>query len=232
MHKCNRLSPCDFPACDLVTCDLPEVPRCEDGQAAVLKNPGECQPIHECGMPLTDSLWCSSTQTWNRARIYVIFHVFLFISTPLLARSLQKRRVCSWTSRRLCRTSSTVGEKNKVLRRVWMCMQLPELYPHLPCGVHRILLYQRLRLHRHHLPARQGVWRVVFWLKCLCFHLCVFPDVLFRHLCVCPGVCGWWRGSPSGEWMGGGVSEVQMHPVAGQRYVTAHCSVHATRVWS
>ncbi|KAM3869684.1 von Willebrand factor-like, partial [Diretmus argenteus] len=34
--------------CDLVSCDLPEVPRCEDGQTVVLKNPGECQPIHEC----------------------------------------------------------------------------------------------------------------------------------------------------------------------------------------
>lgn len=35
--------------CDLVSCDLPEVPHCENGQTVVLKNPGECQPIHECG---------------------------------------------------------------------------------------------------------------------------------------------------------------------------------------
>ncbi|XP_068168133.1 von Willebrand factor [Antennarius striatus] len=34
--------------CDLVSCDLPEVPQCADGQTVVLKNPGECQPIHEC----------------------------------------------------------------------------------------------------------------------------------------------------------------------------------------
>lgn len=42
--------------CDLVNCDLPEVPRCEDGQIVVLKNPGECQPIHECGMTFRHSL--------------------------------------------------------------------------------------------------------------------------------------------------------------------------------
>lgn len=41
---------CDFLVCDMVNCDLPEVPPCEDGQTVVLKNPGECQPIHECGM--------------------------------------------------------------------------------------------------------------------------------------------------------------------------------------
>lgn len=40
---------CDFVVCDLVNCELPEVPHCEDGQTVVLKNPGECQPIHECG---------------------------------------------------------------------------------------------------------------------------------------------------------------------------------------
>lgn len=45
IHQCV----CDFVVCDLVNCDLPEVPSCEDGQTAVLKNPGECQPIHECG---------------------------------------------------------------------------------------------------------------------------------------------------------------------------------------
>lgn len=50
---------CHFPVCDLVSCYLPEVPRCEDGQTVVLKNPGECQPIHECGKSLIHSLWCS-----------------------------------------------------------------------------------------------------------------------------------------------------------------------------
>ncbi|XP_064878243.1 LOW QUALITY PROTEIN: von Willebrand factor [Oncorhynchus nerka] len=34
--------------CDLVSCQLPEVPRCEDGLTVVLTNPGECQPIHHC----------------------------------------------------------------------------------------------------------------------------------------------------------------------------------------
>lgn len=33
-----------------MNCDPPEVPYCEDGQTVVLKNPGDCQPIHECGM--------------------------------------------------------------------------------------------------------------------------------------------------------------------------------------
>lgn len=45
-----------FLVCDLVNCALPEGPRCEDGQTVVLKNPGECQPIHECGMLFKHSL--------------------------------------------------------------------------------------------------------------------------------------------------------------------------------
>uniref|UniRef100_A0A8C8MEA0 von Willebrand factor n=1 Tax=Oncorhynchus tshawytscha TaxID=74940 RepID=A0A8C8MEA0_ONCTS len=41
--------PCiDHKVCDLVSCQLPEVPRCEDGLTVVLTNPGECQPIHHC----------------------------------------------------------------------------------------------------------------------------------------------------------------------------------------
>nr|XP_023655901.1 von Willebrand factor [Paramormyrops kingsleyae] len=34
--------------CDLVTCDLPQVPHCEDGLSVVLSNPGECRPIYDC----------------------------------------------------------------------------------------------------------------------------------------------------------------------------------------
>lgn len=52
----NTISFYDLLVCDLVSCDLPEVPRCEDGQTVVLKNPGECQPIHECGMTFKHSL--------------------------------------------------------------------------------------------------------------------------------------------------------------------------------
>ncbi|MEQ2192029.1 hypothetical protein XENOCAPTIV_006072, partial [Xenoophorus captivus] len=37
--------------CNLVGCDMPDVPRCEDGETVVLKNPGECQPVHECAPP-------------------------------------------------------------------------------------------------------------------------------------------------------------------------------------
>ncbi|XP_069484436.1 von Willebrand factor [Ambystoma mexicanum] len=34
--------------CDLVSCDLPPVPTCEDGFVAVLHNPGECKPDYGC----------------------------------------------------------------------------------------------------------------------------------------------------------------------------------------
>ncbi|XP_030394674.1 von Willebrand factor isoform X3 [Gopherus evgoodei] len=34
--------------CDLVTCDLPAVPVCEDGLQPVLTNPGECRPTYSC----------------------------------------------------------------------------------------------------------------------------------------------------------------------------------------
>ncbi|XP_074859171.1 von Willebrand factor isoform X2 [Carettochelys insculpta] len=34
--------------CDLVTCELPPVPICEDGLQPVLTNPGECRPTYSC----------------------------------------------------------------------------------------------------------------------------------------------------------------------------------------
>ncbi|KAL0968924.1 hypothetical protein UPYG_G00273790, partial [Umbra pygmaea] len=34
--------------CDLVSCESPEIPHCEDGLTLVLTNPGECQSIHQC----------------------------------------------------------------------------------------------------------------------------------------------------------------------------------------
>ncbi|XP_064199356.1 von Willebrand factor isoform X1 [Anguilla rostrata] len=34
--------------CDLVNCDLPEIPHCVDGLTVTLSNPGQCKPIHEC----------------------------------------------------------------------------------------------------------------------------------------------------------------------------------------
>ncbi|XP_007935278.1 von Willebrand factor [Orycteropus afer afer] len=34
--------------CDLVSCDLPPVPHCEDGLQATLTNPGECRPNFTC----------------------------------------------------------------------------------------------------------------------------------------------------------------------------------------
>ncbi|KAG7456027.1 hypothetical protein MATL_G00247310 [Megalops atlanticus] len=34
--------------CDLVTCNLPDIPHCEDGLTVVLTNPGECRPVYEC----------------------------------------------------------------------------------------------------------------------------------------------------------------------------------------
>ena len=35
--------------CDLVSCDVPPVPNCEDGLQPVLANPGECRPSFTCG---------------------------------------------------------------------------------------------------------------------------------------------------------------------------------------
>lgn len=58
------------------------------------------------------------------------------------------------------------------------------------------------------------------------FHSCLNCPVL--SLCVPPGVCGRWRDSPSGEWMGGEMWEVPLYPAAGQRNISARCSVYPT----
>ncbi|XP_029453126.1 von Willebrand factor [Rhinatrema bivittatum] len=34
--------------CDLITCDLPPVPNCENGLVPILTNPGECKPNYTC----------------------------------------------------------------------------------------------------------------------------------------------------------------------------------------
>lgn len=46
--------------------------------------------------------------------------------------------------------------------------------------------------------------------------------------CVCPGVCGWWSGSPSGQRVGGRMREVSMHRAAGQRHFAPCCPVQPT----
>ncbi|EMP38449.1 von Willebrand factor [Chelonia mydas] len=53
-HVCRTNGVCiiwrspEFCVCDLVTCDLPAVPACEDGLQPVLTNPGECRPTYTC----------------------------------------------------------------------------------------------------------------------------------------------------------------------------------------
>uniref|UniRef100_H3AU93 von Willebrand factor n=1 Tax=Latimeria chalumnae TaxID=7897 RepID=H3AU93_LATCH len=44
-HQCCPEFEC---VCDLVTCVLPPVPKCEDGLVPVLTNPGECKPNYAC----------------------------------------------------------------------------------------------------------------------------------------------------------------------------------------
>lgn len=61
---------CHFLVCDLANCELPEVPHCEDGQSVVLKNPGECQPIHDCGMTFTMLLQTNTKSERKRARLH------------------------------------------------------------------------------------------------------------------------------------------------------------------
>lgn len=108
-----------------------------------------------------------------------------------------------------------------------MCVWLPELHSHLLSWVHHLVLYRWLWLHRDKLPARQGV--------CVFLHSCFGAYELFAALwllCVCPGVCGWRCGVSSGERMGGGVSEMQVHRVTGQTHITARRSVHPACLWS
>ncbi|XP_059510645.1 von Willebrand factor isoform X1 [Stegostoma tigrinum] len=45
IDECCPQYVCD---CDLLSCDLPITPTCEDGSYLSLKNPGECKPIYEC----------------------------------------------------------------------------------------------------------------------------------------------------------------------------------------
>ncbi|KAJ1165139.1 hypothetical protein NDU88_005568 [Pleurodeles waltl] len=40
--------------CDLISCDLPPVPVCEDGLVPVLNNPGECKPNYACACKKED----------------------------------------------------------------------------------------------------------------------------------------------------------------------------------
>lgn len=69
----------DLLECDLVNCDPPDVPHCEDGETAVLKNPGECQPIHECGMTSLWYLCCVHAEKhggWRLRRCEVLYILF------------------------------------------------------------------------------------------------------------------------------------------------------------
>ncbi len=133
--------------------------------------------------------------------------------------------MCPSKPPQLPRTSPAVGEKDQVLWHVWVCVQLQELHPHLSCWVHHILLHQWLWMHRNQLPARQG--ECVFGRSTI--HFWAVPVF---SLLLSAGVCGWRRGSPSRERMGGRVREVQLHSATGQRHIAAHCSVYPACVWS
>lgn len=141
--------------------------------------------------------------------------------------SVQKGRVSSSSSPQLYTTSPSVGEKDKVLRRVWMWLQLPKLHPHLSHWVHHVLHYQRLWVHRNQLPARQGECNFGFKSECNMFVVC--PASFMSSVSL--GVCGWWSGSLSGEWMGARLWEVHLHRAAGQRHVSPCCTVQTACLW-
>lgn len=60
------------------------------------------------------------------------------------------------------------------------------------------------------------------------FCMCQLYSILFFY----QGVCGWWYGSPSGEWVGRRVQEMQLHWPAGQRHSAPRGPVQTSRVWS
>lgn len=109
--------------CDLVNCDLPEVPRCEDGQIVVLKNPGECQPIHECGMTfrhslmfeLSLSLSLSLTHTTHPCEL-----VYISLSA-CLPRQYAKRRSVSV---KLPPTAPHIASCQRSRQRAVMCLSV------------------------------------------------------------------------------------------------------------
>lgn len=155
-------------------------------------------------------------------RIWLIFFWIL-----IFVLSVQKGRVCPSTSSRLSCLPAAVSKKDKVLRCFWVFVQLPELHAHLPRWLHDILLDQQLWLLRNQLLTWQGE----------CFnpkspHSVCVGYTLYFFLFFYQGVCGWWYGSPSGEWVGRRVQEMQLHWPAGQRHSAPRGPVQTSRVWS
>lgn len=83
------------------------MPQCEDGRTLVLKNPGECQPIHECGRSfelVADGRALPGTFLGTQ-------NFPLFRSSV----SLQKGRLHSSNPTCLSATPTALSEKDKVL---------------------------------------------------------------------------------------------------------------------
>lgn len=75
---------------------------------------------------------------------------------PLLSFSLQEGGVHPTVTPPVSCTPPAVGEKYKLLRRIRVCVQLPELDTHLPRRLHHVLVHQRLWLHGDELSSRQS----------------------------------------------------------------------------
>lgn len=151
---------------------------------------------------------------------------------PLLSISLQEGGVHPSVSPRVPCTPPAVGEKDKLLRRLRVRVQLPELDTLLPRRLHHVLVHQRLRLHRNELSAGQRESGLFGLQRSVSFG----PPLIEASRLFSPspsaGVCGGWRGSPSGERMGTRVRKVHLHAAAGQGHSAAHRSVCTARVRS
>ena len=112
----------DFSVCDLMNCNLPEVPRCEDGQTVVLKNPGECQPIHECGRQFTHSV-CPVSALLQRTHRHKTEHISVW---PLLhfssSVSVCKKEECALQVPPACPTYRRLSVKKTKCCDVFECV--------------------------------------------------------------------------------------------------------------
>ncbi|MBN3295673.1 VWF factor, partial [Amia calva] len=57
--------------CDMVNCDLPVMPKCEDGLIITLNNPGQCKPIYECACKRDQCALQSRSQCPSHRRLTV-----------------------------------------------------------------------------------------------------------------------------------------------------------------
>ena len=161
----------DFSVCDREKCDPPEVPRCEDGQTVVLMNPGECQPMHQCGMFTHPPLY----RLCKREDSSMLTLLVTMLQNSFLSQSAKRKSALSEPPRLVPHIASSQWKRQRAV----MCLNVRAAArtPHTPAAPGSSHPPQPTTVAAQRPAACPTRWVHV----CVCLCVCVFVCLGLTH---------------------------------------------------